>query len=67
MTILHAVRSVLGVVKDIIVDDHQSNPLDLTPWMNAAVYFGAMMFFGFDLLKAAVVAGVIALAMRPAA
>jgi hypothetical protein len=63
MTVLQTARSVLGVVKDVIVDDLQSNPLDLTPWTNAAVYFGAMLFFGIDLLKAAVIAGVIALAI----
>jgi hypothetical protein len=67
MTVLQTARGVLGVfkdiIKDIIVDDLRSHPLVLTPWTNAAVNFGAMVFFGIDLLKAAVIAGVIALAI----
>ena len=56
-------KDVLVVVKDVIIDELQSHPVDTVPWTNAAVYLGAMLFFGVDPLKAAVTAGVVALAI----
>ena len=52
----------LVALKDVI-NDFQSHPLDTPPWTNASVYLGAMLFFGGDPLKAAVTAGVVALAI----
>ncbi|SRR6266404_1621900 len=64
LSVLHKTKEVLVVVKDVIIDDLQSHPLDTAPWTNASVYLGAMLFFGVDLFKAAVTAGVVALAIR---
>src|SRR5437762_10314245 len=63
MSALRKAKDVLVVLKDVITDEFQSHPVDMTPWANAFVYLGAMLFFGVDLFKAAVTAGVVALAI----
>ena len=63
MSVLRMTKDVLVVLKDVMIDEFESHPVDTVPWTNASVYLGAMLFFGVDPLKAAVTAGVVALAI----
>lgn len=63
MSVLTATKSVLAIFKDFIVDDFREHPLDTAPWLNSAVYLGAMMFFGVAGWKAVVVATIILFAI----
>ena len=63
MSVLSTAKGAIDFIKEVVVDDFKEHPLDTAPWLNSAVYLGAMLFFGVPFGKAIVIATIILFAI----